>query len=289
MPGVSADSVPALADPARGRAAGAPVSGRWSDLRKRALSAALLAPLALLGIWLGAGPWTALVALAAIGLGMEWATLTGTPPLAFAGYTVPAQLATAGVAAALGFPLLAMLLLAVGTTLVWRATGRGALAAGILYVGLPLVALAWLRIHGTAGRSNVLFLVLIVWASDIGAYAVGRMIGGPKLAPAISPGKTWSGAIGGLLIAMAVGEAAAHAMDPAQPGRAAAVACLLGIASAAGDLLESWIKRRFGVKDSGRLIPGHGGLLDRLDGLMAAAPVAVLLALLLGHGGALWK
>ena len=273
----------ALADPA------APASGRWNDLRKRALSAALLAPLALLSIWLGAGLWTVLIAVAAVGLGAEWAMLCGAPARSWPGAAVPLQLAVAGMVTAAGLPLPAMLLLLAGAAYIWFATARRALAAGVLYIGLPLVALAWLRAGGDVGRANVLFVVLIVWASDIGAYLVGRVLGGPKLAPAISPGKTWSGAIGGLLIAMAVGEIAAHFMAPAMVGRAAAAACLLGVASAAGDLLESWIKRRFGVKDSGRLIPGHGGLLDRLDGLLAAAPAAALLALVLGHGDVLWK
>ena len=161
------------------------------------------------------------------------------------------------------------------------------LLLGVLYVAAALFAL-WV-IRSATGVRGLFFVLVVVWCSDIGAYVVGRVRGGPKLAPAISPGKTWSGAIGGLLIAMAVGEIAANFMAPAMVGRAAAAACLLGVASAAGDLLESWIKRRFGVKDSGRLIPGHGGLLDRLDGLLAAAPAAALLALVLGHGDVLWK
>ena len=288
-PGVNAGSVRALADPGGTPRVVAPKAGaRWGDLRKRALSAALLAPLALLCIWLGAGPWIVLVAVAAVGLGMEWSTLCGARPLEWPGHAVPIQLTVAGVVTALGYPGVALGLAAVGAAVVWRVTARRALAAGVLYIGVPLVALAWLR-AGLDGRANVLFVVLIVWASDIGAYVVGRLVGGPKLAPAISPGKTWSGAVGGLLIAMAVGEVAAHGFAPAGAGRAAAVACLLGVASAGGDLLESWIKRRFGVKDSGRLIPGHGGLLDRLDGLLAAAPAAALLAIVLGHGGVLWK
>jgi len=268
---------------------GQPGKGRWTDLRKRALSAALLAPLALLCIWLGAGLWTALIAVAAVGLGIEWANLCGAPARSWPGAAVPVQLTVAGLVTASGQPVPAMLLLLAGAAYIWISTRRRALAAGVLYIGLPLVGLAWLREPGDVGRANVLYVVLIVWASDIGAYAVGRLLGGPKLAPAISPGKTWSGAVGGLLIAMAVGEIAAQWAAPGIPGRAAAVACMLGVASAAGDLLESWIKRRFGVKDSGTLIPGHGGLLDRLDGLLAAAPAAALLALVLGHGEILWK
>ncbi len=274
----------ALAEPA------APAgTGRWGDLRKRSLSAALLAPTALLCIWLGAEAWTALMALAAAGLGMEWANLCRRAPLRLPGVLVPGAILVGSAAAVLDHEAVGLGLLLAGAAAVWLV-GRGrALAAGVLYVGVPLVALVWLRGNGAVGRADVLFLVLVVWACDIGAYGVGRLLGGPKLAPAISPGKTWSGAVGGLAIAMGVGEAAAQAMAPSAPGRAAAVACMLGVASIAGDLLESWIKRRFGVKDSGRLIPGHGGLLDRLDGLMAAAPAAAVLAIVLGRESVLWK
>jgi phosphatidate cytidylyltransferase len=136
----------------------------------------------------------------------------------------------------------------------------------------------------------VLFLLFTVWACDVGAYLVGRRIGGPRLAPAISPGKTRSGALGGLLAAIAVGLLAAHFLsEVATPWRAALVACVLGVVAQAGDLLESFVKRRLEVKDSGHLIPGHGGLFDRLDGILAAAPVAAALALALGRGVVLWQ
>ena len=117
----------------------------------------------------------------------------------------------------------------------------------------------------------------------------GRFFGGPKLAPAVSPNKTWSGAIGGLAAAMLVGLATAMLLAPGGASRAVAVAAMLGVMAQAGDLVESWIKRRFDVKDTSALIPGHGGLLDRLDGVIAAAPVAALLAFLLGQGQPLWR
>ena len=174
----------------------------------------------------------------------------------------------------------------------WAGMCRGRLrwlAAGIPYMGLAIAAAIWLRFDPSAGRANLLFLVLVVWASDIGAYLAGRLIGGARLAPRISPGKTWSGAAGGLAAAVAVGCAAWGAVPvPAPWWRAALVGGGIGLAAQIGDLLESALKRRFGVKDSGRLIPGHGGLLDRLDGFLTAAPVAALLALLLGRGVVLW-
>jgi phosphatidate cytidylyltransferase len=165
------------------------------------------------------------------------------------------------------------------------------LAFGLLYIGLAGISLIHLRGDAAAGRVNVLFLFLVVCASDIGAYLAGRRLGGPKLAPAISPNKTWAGAAGGLASAMLVGWAAAAAMEPGRPatGRVLLVALLLGAISQAGDLFESWLKRRFRVKDSSALIPGHGGLLDRLDGVLSAAPAAALLGVWLGAGMPLWR
>lgn len=281
----------------------APLAGRdarrnWADLRTRVLSALVLGPLALLCIWRGGAPWDALVMLAAAGMGWEWAALCGAPPARVPGGLVPGFAGAAALSAALWGGRDGMLALAAGVVVTLFAASFGAavrrratLAAGIPYVGLGAVALVVLRADPGTGLGNVLFVILVVWASDIGAYAVGRMVGGPKLAPSISPGKTRSGAVGGLLAAMLVG-----VLVGAVAGRAAGAwwlhaglaAALLGIAAQAGDLLESWAKRRFGVKDSGRLIPGHGGLLDRLDGVLAAAPVAAALSLWFGRGVHLW-
>ena len=170
-------------------------------------------------------------------------------------------------------------------------SGRGSAAsllAGLLYILLAAAALYWLRADPGVGRTNLLFLLLLVWASDIGAYAAGRAIGGPRLAPLISPGKTVSGALGGLAAAVLVGIAAATISSTALI-RAGALAGLLGMVAQAGDLAESYAKRRFGVKDSGRLIPGHGGLLDRVDALLAVALAAAILALIDGRGVVLWQ
>jgi len=161
--------------------------------------------------------------------------------------------------------------------------------AGIGYVLLAGAALVWLRRDPATGRADVLFLLLVVWACDIGAYLVGRQVGGPRLAPRISPGKTWSGAVGGLLAAVAVGVLAVQFITNGAGWPAVLVAGVLGIVAQGGDLLESFVKRQLEVKDSSHLIPGHGGLLDRLDGVLAAAPVAALLALTLGRGVVLWQ
>ncbi len=145
----------------------------------------------------------------------------------------------------------------------WRLLPLG---LGLAYVGCALGSLLFLR---ESSVRSVFFVLLVVWSSDIGAYVAGRIFGGRRLAPSVSPGKTWSGAAGGLAAAMVFGGLVA--------GFSVGVilaSALVGIASQLGDLGESALKRRYGVKDSGRLIPGHGGLLDRLDGLMAASLVA---------------
>jgi len=167
---------------------------------------------------------------------------------------------------------------------------RFKIAFGVPYIGLAAVALLWLRADPRAGLANTLFVLAIVWGSDIGAYMVGRLAGGPKLAPAISPGKTWSGAAGGLVSAALAGLVVATCFSSGfSPSHVMELAIVLGFVSQAGDLLESMLKRRFGVKDSGGIIPGHGGLLDRVDALLAVAPAAALLALSVGRGVVLWR
>jgi phosphatidate cytidylyltransferase len=155
---------------------------------------------------------------------------------------------------------------------------------GIPYIGIGGFSLLWLRLQPAEGLSATLFLVAVIWSTDIGAYLAGRFIGGAKLAPRISPGKTWSGSLGGLVIGGIVGALMAHFADWGIALAALFAALLLSLCAQAGDLLESAIKRKLGVKDSGRTIPGHGGLFDRLDGFLAAAPVAVILAVLMHHG-----
>jgi phosphatidate cytidylyltransferase len=271
---------------------------RWGDLRKRALSAMVLGPLALACIWLGAEAFTGMMALAVALLAWEWVHLCGRRVRVLPGMAVPVAVFAAGALAVQDQVRWALLVLALGFVVAWWFAHRMAetltqpalrLALGVLYIGLAGIALIVLRQDGWAGRANVFFLFLVVWASDIGAYMAGRALGGPKLWAAVSPNKTWSGAGGGLLAALLVALAVAFAVDPAvRVLPVLAVAALLGIASQAGDLLESAIKRHFHVKDSSSLIPGHGGLLDRLDGLLAAAPVAALLSFLLGYGRLLW-
>ena len=218
----------------------------------RVLSAAVLAPISLGALWLGGFAWHVLIGLLALGMATEWTTMSRA------------------------------------TRMRRRDLSGAILAAGLIYLAPAVLALIWMRDDALVGRGNVLFVVLVVWASDIGAYLAGRMIGGPRLAPAVSPGKTWSGALGGLCSVALVG-VAASSLGGGTPVHGALMGALLGIASQIGDLLESVVKRRFGVKDSGWLIPGHGGLLDRLDGMLVAAALAGIVVLALGRGMTLWQ
>jgi len=249
-------------------------------LSTRVLSALVLVPVAVGCLWVGGWLWAALVAVGSFGLAVEFVAMIGTGDRTRLAVPVSAFLATG--LAAVGFAWAGLALLAVAAIVVWLVSGRVAPALGVPYVGLTGVALIWLRADAD-GFGRVLVLLLIVWATDIAAYLAGRLIGGPKLAPAISPGKTWSGAAGGLAGALVVGLVAAPGMW------GMATAAVLSVVSQVGDLMESWIKRRCGVKDSGHLIPGHGGLLDRLDGVLTAAPAAALLALAAGPGGGVWQ
>jgi phosphatidate cytidylyltransferase len=267
---------------------------RWGDLRLRVASAAVLVPVALGCVWVGGAWFSALVVILSMGLAYEWLSVCGwrlTPLMVAIFAAVPiGVLAISG-----GSTLAAALILLAGTLAAFGMTGgsvagrRSWLAPfGVPYLGLAAASLVWLRADPAAGRTDVIVLLLIVWASDIGAYVVGRAVGGPKLAPAISPGKTVSGAVGGLLAAMLVG-LAVSLLESGPTGRAVLVSGATGCVAQAGDLFESWLKRRFGVKDSGNLIPGHGGVLDRLDALLSAAPFAALLAFLLGRGVVIWQ
>ena len=151
------------------------------------------------------------------------------------------------------------------------------LALGVVYCGLPVLALVTLRAE-PAGLLLAFWTMSLVWACDIGAYFAGRSIGGPKLAPRLSPNKTWAGLIGGTLAAGMLGMVLHLAAD--LPAGLAIFSPLLAVLSQTGDLYESWLKRRAGVKDSGNILPGHGGVLDRLDGLVPVAPVAALIVFL---------
>jgi phosphatidate cytidylyltransferase len=151
---------------------------------------------------------------------------------------------------------------------------------GVLYAGLPAISLIWLRSSPQWGFTAVLFVFLLVWATDTGAYAAGRLLGGPRLAPRWSPNKTWSGLVGGVAAAMLVVAVLGYMAETGTIGRMVIGAGVLAIVAQAGDITESVLKRQHGVKDASTLIPGHGGFMDRVDGLIFSATFAAVFGLL---------
>jgi phosphatidate cytidylyltransferase len=249
----------------------------------------VLIPVVLALVWAGGWGFTALVALAAALMGVEWHRLT-LQRLDAGGYAVTAALVLAVVVMPLTPPWGGPAVLLAGAAAA-LALGRDAglswrlLALG--WLGLPAIAMVWLRLQPDFGLWLIGWLLATVWASDTGAYFTGRAIGGPKLAPRMSPNKTWAGLLGGMLAAglAGAGVAAWGDFSALAGGLAAAPVAVL---SQGGDLAESALKRQFGVKDSGNLIPGHGGILDRVDALLAAAVVAAALFWLSGGRLPLW-
>lgn len=261
----------------------AALSPSWANVGLRVVSALGLAAAALALTWAGVLPFAAFVLLVALVMSWEWSRVVRGPGLDLSlvvhGIAVVAAvgLASAGLAA------LGVAVLLIGAIIV-LALEFGAhpllSAAGVLYAGLPAAALIWLRASEPFGFEAVLFIVLAVAATDTAAFAAGRLIGGPRLAPRISPNKTWSGLAGGVLAAGAAGALFAYAMA-APVGALALTGLAMGLVAQAGDLAESALKRAFDVKDASQLLPGHGGFMDRMDGLVTVSVTVALAALFL--------
>ena len=255
----------------------------WSNLGLRIASALVLGVAALSATWIGGWPYLVLIAIGVALLSLEWGGMSAPG--------APTRVAAAVTAAVLAAAFLAY---QNQTEIAWIAAAVGAVAAalvargvaerpadaafGVVYIAPAAICLVWLRdshdVNSSQGHWWMMLLFGATWAADIGAFAVGSALKGPKLWPRFSPNKTWSGFFGGLAAAMAVGTLMA-ALPAFQLNLVAAafIGLAVGLATMAGDLWESALKRRFGVKDSGDLIPGHGGLLDRVDGLMFAVVV----------------
>lgn len=261
------------------------------ELRLRIISAVILAVLVLAAAWRGGYWFSALAILIGLLIFYEWTTITkiaatdrfgasfGWIALAFVAFDGVLHSAVIGLLLLCGFSAVALALSLIRKRSVW-------LAGGIFYAGLSLLSLNFLRNGFPDGLAAIIFIFAVVWATDILAYFVGRAIGGPKLAPRISPGKTWSGAIGGTVSGVVAGLLAVHFVGEPITFVTALFCAILSIASQIGDLFESWIKRRFGVKDSSHLIPGHGGVMDRVDGLVFACFVAFFSILAVGAASA---
>ena len=253
------------------------------NLVMRVLVALVLAPAAIAIAYAGGWLWAALVTLAAIGLYVEWLMIVGAvrePRLVALG---AAALAVGGICLALGRIDTALVVLAVGLVAVALLSAERRLwtATGFVYAAAAELASVLVRLDAIKGFAALMLVLLVVWMSDIGGYFAGRGIGGPKLWPRVSPKKTWAGAIGGFALSLVVAGGFA-AFGYGQAGPLLLLAAVLSVASQLGDLFESAVKRRFGVKDSSQIIPGHGGLLDRLDGFVAAVVLAAIFGLLRG-------
>ncbi len=258
-------------------------AGRRPEVLLRVVSAVVLAALALAATIFS--PWSFLL-LVMIGGGLiawEWGKLTrgngfdGTALISAVSVIAVAVLVSAGRP-----DLAAFILAATSVAIVFAAPTRaqsGWSLAGLAYAALPAFAMVWLRSDAPLGAMAVIYLFAVAWTTDTASYGAGRLLGGPKLAPRISPRKTWSGFIVGALTPALVGLAFAVALKSSSAVKLALVSVVLALACQIGDLAESWVKRRFGAKDMSQLIPGHGGLLDRIDGFLFAAVLAALIAL----------
>jgi phosphatidate cytidylyltransferase len=257
----------------------------WSNLRIRVASATVLVPTVVAAVWFGNVWFLALILVGVALLAREWAEMSAKRAALGVAVAIGAAVAISVVVAYLGHYYITWPVVIAGA-LAAALMARGAVerradaAYGVIYIAPAVIAMIWLR-RMDAGLSWTLLLFTVTWFADIFAFAVGSLLKGPKLWPRYSPNKTWSGFFGGLVAASlgAIGIVALSFALPALPDLhlawpiAAVIGLLGGLATMTGDLWESMLKRRFGVKDSGDLIPGHGGMLDRVDGLMFAAIV----------------
>lgn len=258
-------------------------AAKWRDLSVRALSAAVLIPAVIADVWMGGIWFSLLVALVGVLMAQEWTTMAHRQdPLQFALHAAGAlcgaflPLHNAGIIGAVTAIGMIWVLSAIAA---WFQEPQGTMwrYPGVPYVSFPAVALVLLRNDPAYGVLAILWMLIIVWAADTLAYFAGKLIGGPKLAPIVSPKKTWAGLAGAV-----AGGALASAIFAAATGLGAIailslLAGFLALVGQGGDLFKSALKRHCGVKDSGRLIPGHGGIIDRVDSLIAVAAVAALI------------
>jgi phosphatidate cytidylyltransferase len=251
------------------------------DFAPRLASGLAMGAAAALFTFSGPTPFAVLAVAVALLVSWEWGRLVHGPD---AGILVAVQIGTVAVAGLLAASLsagLGLLALPIGAILAaLLSLGRNSFlsAAGVFYAGFPAVAAIWLRSDAAFGLQAVIFLILIVATADTAAFLCGRLLGGPLLSPRISPNKTWAGFIGALIASAVVGGFFWLAVPGGSVVRLAATGAALALVAQAGDLAESALKRRFGAKDAGSILPGHGGVMDRVDGLLFAVSAAGLAA-----------
>lgn len=263
--------------------AGAPLSA--NNLLLRVISAAVLAPLALVAAYIGGLPFALFWGIAAVVVLWEWMTLVVGPNYRLLVFSCAAAIAVADLLAWLGRPVTALFVVGLGAlagAIFAPGDRRLWVMAGVGYAGGMVLAPVFLRADVGFGFMAILLLFAIVWTTDVLGYFAGRAFGGPKLWPSVSPKKTWSGAICGTVGAIAIALFVAAQFGSFDRFAIIAVALLLSVVAQAGDLFESWVKRRFDAKDSSHIIPGHGGVMDRLDGFWAAAVAGCVVGVLRG-------
>ena len=275
------------------------MAARWADrfddsLRVRALSAAALGPLVLLAAYVGGYAFDAVLAVMAWVAIWEWIRLVAPGCSTSISLFAQASLFAVLIAAGSSGPWTALVVLAALVPTLWiaatlaRQRNRRAIAAGLPYIGLACISFMWLRHQAEEGQWLTIWVLIVVWATDVGGYLVGRSIGGYRLAPRISPNKTWSGLGGGVVAATLAAALIAMAAGAHSPAIAGGLGAVCALVAQGGDLLESAVKRHYGAKDSGDLIPGHGGMLDRVDGVMAAVPVLTVFHATIGGDLGWW-
>jgi len=256
-----------------------------NNLLLRIISAAVLAPLALVAAYIGGLPFALFWGVAALVVLWEWMTLVVGPNYRLLMLSCAAALVVADFLAWLGRPITALLMIGLGglAGAIFAPNERRLwVLAGTGYAGGMALAPIFLRADAGFGFAAILLLFAVVWTTDVLGYFAGRAFGGPKLWPAVSPKKTWSGAIAGAIGAVVVALLIAAKFGSFDRIAIIAVALVLSIVAQAGDLFESWVKRKFDAKDSSRIIPGHGGVMDRLDGFWAAAVAGCIIGVLRG-------
>jgi phosphatidate cytidylyltransferase len=251
------------------------------DFAQRLVSGLAMGAVAALCTFLGATPFAVLVVVVTILLSWEWGRLVHGREGDMVIAVHAAAVGGAAVLAAFDKVGLGLLLLPIGAILATLLTlGRSSVfsALGVFYVGLPAVSLIWLRSDPQLGLLAVFFVIVVVVTTDTAGFVAGRLMGGPKLWPRVSPNKTWAGMVGALAASSIIAALFWFAVPEGSAVRLAATGAMLSFVAQAGDLAESAIKRRFGAKDTSSLIPGHGGVMDRVDGLVAAASAVGLAA-----------
>jgi phosphatidate cytidylyltransferase len=253
------------------------------NLVMRIVVALVLAPGAIAIAYAGGWLWSALVLAAAIGLYVEWLMIVGSARETGVAASGVVALVASGLCLAGGAIVASLMASLLGLGLIaWLSKApRRWSAAGFLYASAASIASVMVRRDPSFGFVALMLILLVVWATDSAGYFAGRGFGGPKLWPRVSPKKTWAGAVGGLAASLVVAAGFA-AFRLGQLGPVLLLGGVLSVASQLGDLFESAVKRRFGVKDSSHIIPGHGGLMDRLDGFVAAILLAASLGLFRG-------